>query len=100
MGKARKQKVHDEQGPSKTMKERIVDRMEYMNDNNTAKTRAKCFDLWMEMSGVDTPDRINYDDPRIHLEWLLCDFKILGKLTSGKPELRQEVLDMMDDTQR
>ena len=97
MGKWRRNKVHEEQGESMTMKERIATRLEESNDNNTAKVRAKALDSWMEICGVDRVEDIDYSNPRVHLEWFLCDFRMLAKLTSGK---REEVLELMDDQQR
>ena len=97
MGKARKEKVHKEHGDSMSMKERIAMRMEEKHDENTAKTRAKFLDHWMKVCNVDSPDKIDYDNPIVHLEWFLCDFKVLAKLTDGQ---REEVLAMMDDSQR
>lgn len=97
MGKNRKNRVHENQGESKRMSERLADWMDEKNDSNTAKVRLQAQELWMEMCNVDRPEEINYDDPRIHLEWFLCDQRVLAKLTNGQ---REEVLEMMDDQQR
>ena len=97
MGKRRKDKVHENQGERMSMKERLVMRMEMTHDQNTAKTRAKFLKHWMEVCGVDSVDKIDYDNPIVHLEWFLCDFTILAKLTDGQ---RENVLAMMDEQQK
>ena len=97
MGKLRKERVHEDRGKGPSMKERIVMRMEETHDANTAKVRAQFLEHWMEVCGVDSVDKIDYDNPYVHLEWFLCDFKMIAKLTDGQ---REEVLALMDDQQR
>ena len=99
MGKARKNRVHDSQGDSMTMKERIAKHLDESNSDNAAKMRADFLDKWMWMCGTDDPGKIDHSEnqPIIHLEWFLCDPRIIAKLTGGR---REEVLEMMDDVQR
>lgn len=49
---------------------------------------------YMEICGVDTPDRIDYDNPHVKIMEILSDPINLKKLWS--PRTRQEVYDLMD----
>ncbi len=108
MGKRRKERVHEErgEGPHRerlsedeklSLKERISLKLEESNAQNTATTRLKFYPHWRKVCGVETDEEIDFDNPIVHLEWFLCDFRIQGKLMDGK---REEVLEMMDDVQR
>lgn len=121
MGKGRLAKIREKYGaPSKTMEERktenimdmeerkkkgimdktkqkIFTKMEAGYDDNTARTRAKQLNRWREMTGKGPNEAPDYTDPRVHLEFFLCDLKVQLLLTEGR---RDEVLAMMDDQQR
>lgn len=99
MGKAKKERIHEKYGDSPSMRERIAMRMDESNANNTARIRAQAMEYWMELQGVDDPSLVDHseNDPIVHLEWFLCDFRMIAKLTAGK---RDEVLEQMDDLQR
>lgn len=110
MGKGRLSKVRERQGETKiTMEERkqrsvlaktkdkIFSKMEEGYDANTAKTRAKYLPRWREMTGKGPNELPDYTDPRVHLEFFLCDLKVQLLLVEGR---REEVLAMMDDQQR
>lgn len=102
MGKSKRDKVHREHGESMSMKERIVKHMDESNDNNAAKIRANFLDRWMDMCGSDDPYNIDHSEaqPIIHLEWFLCDPRVLAKLTGGQATCDEVVYEMMDDLQR
>lgn len=100
MGLRRKNRIHEERGKGPTMQERLAMAMDETNSINAAKTRLKFQEHWMEVCNVDSPDQIDYDNPIVHLEWFLCEPKMLAKLTAKEPEIRQEVIDLMDDSQR
>ena len=117
MGKGRLAKIREKYGsPSKTMDElkeehaeeekkglmrkaqsKIFAKMEAGYDDNTAKVRAKQLNRWREMTGKGPNEAPDYTDPRVHLEFFLCDLKVQLLLTEGR---RDEVLAMMDDQQR
>lgn len=59
----------------------------------TAKVRSKWTDRWMQICGVDTPDEIDYDNPYVHLEWILCDMGIQAKLMAGNLESAFKLMD-------
>ena len=49
------------------------------------------------MCNVDSETDIDYDDPRISLEYLLCDVRISNLLMRGK---REVILKKMTDVQQ
>lgn len=110
MGKWRLSKVRERQGETEiTMEERknrswrerqkqkIYAKMEDGYDKNTARARAKNLNRWREMTGKGPNETPDYTDPRVHLEYFLCDLKVQLMLLEGQ---REEVLDMMDEQQR
>lgn len=81
----------------RTLKEKMLDKLEESSDENAAKVRYKFGPRWMKLCGVDRWEDIDWDNPYVHLEWFLCDWRMLGKLTDGR---RDEVLAKMDEQQR
>ena len=77
--------------------DRVRFELDMKHDQYTAQTRAHWTERWMEICGVQTPEEIDYDNPYVHLEWLLCDLRVTAKLTSG---MLDEALAMMDEKQR
>ena len=79
----------------------LADRVRFEMDGKhqqyTSQVRAKWLDRWMEICGVDDPEKIDYDNPYVHLEWLLCDTRVTSKLPGG---MLEEALAMMDEKQR
>jgi hypothetical protein len=51
----------------------------------------------MKVCGVDRPEDIDYSQPNVHLEWFLCDIRMLTRLQHGQ---REEVMALMDESQR
>ena len=80
-----------------SLKERLALKMDEMAEQNAAQVRLKYYDRWMKICGVDRWEDIDFDNPIVHLEWFLCDWRMLGKLTDGN---RDEVLALMDEQQR
>lgn len=80
-----------------TLKEKVSLKMMEVSDAQANQTRMKFAERWMKLSGVDRWEDIDWDNPYIHLEWFLCDWRMLGKLTDGN---RDEVLALMDEQQR
>ena len=110
MGKTRLLRVRQNQGETQiTMEDRkkrnwlakakrqLYERMAEGYDDNVAKARATCLPRWREMTGKGPDELPDYTDPRVHLEFFLCDLKVQVLLMEGH---RKEVLDMMDDQQR
>ena len=79
------------------LSDRIRFEMDMNHEKYVADIRAKWLGRWMEICGVDNPDDIDYDNPYVHLEWLLCDPRVTAKLTGKRVD---DALAMMDDMQR
>lgn len=44
-----------------------------VHDKEVAMIRAKYLNGWMEICGVTRPEDIDYGNPHVHIQWLLCD---------------------------
>ncbi len=82
---------------SKKVADRIRMELEMNHERYSARTRMQWMERWMEICGTDTPEGIDYDNPYVHLEWLLCDLRVTAKLTGNRVD---DALAMMDDMQR
>lgn len=82
---------------SKRVAKRVNAELDLNHEKYTASTRMKWMERWMEICGTDTVEGIDYDNPYVHLEWLLCDLRVTAKLSGNKVD---EALAMMDDMQR
>ena len=89
-------KAHEDGSGPKGIKEQTELYLEAHFDEVTAKVRSKWTDRWMRICGVDTPDGIDYDNPYVHLEWILCDMNIQAKLMAGNLE---SAFKLMDESQ-
>ena len=68
-----------------TIGQKIAERLEMHFDEDDAKTRFQYYPRWREIS--DMPDgSIDYDNPIVALEWVLCDRRILDRLGKGQVE--------------
>ena len=65
----------------KRMKEAFGDWGEDQREKVAMQARLKFMPRWMEECGVDDWHDIDYTNPQIHLEWILCDPGILRELT-------------------
>lgn len=65
------------------------------HDEVNYRVRAKYINRWMELSGVDRPEEIDYNEPHVAIEWLLCDPVNLKLIRSRNPKDRQRVYDLM-----
>lgn len=79
------------------VKDAMLNKMLDSWEENAAKTRLKYYDHWANLCGVTEWKDIDFDNPYVHLEWILCDPRVLFKLTGGA---REEALAMMDEQQR
>lgn len=90
------ERTADPKGLAK-IKGSIMESLENSFDANTARVRAKYIPHWMRVCGVDRPEDIDYSQPNVHLEWFLCDIRMLTRLQDGR---REEVMALMDESQR
>ena len=102
MGKKRRQNMEDNGtklggGFLAKTKEAIVDKMDEVNDANSYRNRQHWIGRWCQICGVENKEDIDYSNPYVNLEYQLCDFRIIGKLTAGK---RDEVLETFTEQQR
>lgn len=64
-------------------------------DSVLNRTRANYHAQWMEVCGVDTVDEIDYENPFVKIEWLLCDPGWLHAIKSeqGRQEFKERLND-------
>lgn len=78
---------------------KIVDevkfQMEMRKGDILTQVRAKHLSRWMEVCGVDSPDEIDYENPFVKIEWLLCDPAWLHAIKTKKG--REEFLERLGD---
>ena len=78
---------------------KIVDnvktQMEMRKGDVLSQVRFKHIDRWMDVCGVDSPEDIDYDNPFVKIEWLLCDPGWLHAIKSKKG--RDQFLERLDD---
>lgn len=75
--------------------EEITNKLDDKKGGMLAHIRAKNYPRWCEVCGVTDPKDIDYDNPFVRIEWLLCDPGWL--LTIRKPEGVQEFLNRLGD---
>lgn len=77
----RKKTLTDEE--KLTIGQRISERLQMHFEEDDARTRFQYYPRWREIS--DLPDgSIDYDNPIVALEWVLCNRRILDLLGDGK----------------
>lgn len=64
-------------------------------DNTVASIRKHWLRNWMEYSGVDDPEEIDYENPFVKIEWLLSDPLWLHAIKNEKG--RQEFKERLND---
>ena len=79
-------KAHEDGTGPKGVKDQIDLYLDTHFDEMTAKVRSKWTARWMQICGADTPDGIDYSNPYVHLEWILCDMRIQSRLMDGNLE--------------
>lgn len=82
---------------AKAVKQLGKDKLNQMNDNVTIQVRAKFMDAWMDYCGVDDPMDIDYNEPHVAIEFLLCDPVNIKLIRSKKMEDKQKVYDQFTD---
>lgn len=84
-----------------SIRERLGSKADELHDRITAEARAKWLSRWMEYTAevtgrpCDNPDGIDYSNPRIHLEWLLCDPTNQARIQSKDPAIRAHFFDQL-----
>ena len=81
----------------KKLKEVINDAMLDSMDRNAMMIRAKYYPRWRKVCGVETDEEIDFDNPVVSTEWLLCDPRIQRELIQGR---RENVLAQMNEIQQ
>ena len=70
---------------------------EFLDKSADAK-RKKLMKRWCKMCGVRRPADIDFTNPTVHLEYILCDTRY--QLMVAQPETRQNFLDILTDAER
>ena len=92
------------ENPITACREYFRNKSDQLRDQVTFQTRAEKLPLWMwrteQLTGepCTSYEDVAWDDPQIHLEWLLCDPAILFGLT--KPKKRDAFLATLTDEER
>ena len=89
-------KAHEDGSGPKGVKDQIDLYLDAHYDELTAKVRQKWFPRWMQITGASTPEDIDFDNPYVHLEWILCDMRIQSRLMDGNLD---SAFKFMDDRQ-
>lgn len=79
------------------IKEVFNDAMDTAVSQSAMKIRERYYPRWRKVCGVETDEEIDFDNPVVSTEWLLCDPKVQRELIQGR---RDNVLAMMTETQR
>jgi len=79
-------KAHEDGSGPKGIRDQVDLYLDTHFDDLTAKVRGKWTSRWMQICGADSPDEIDYDNPYVHLEWILCDMRIQSRLMDGNLE--------------
>lgn len=69
-----------------------------VDDRLTLIRRTSMLPRWAEICGVgEEYEKVDLSHPIVHLEYLLCDTKIMKKLASGE---REEVLSLLTEEEK
>ena len=58
---------------AKAVKQFGKDKLNDMNDNVSFQVRSRFLDQWCDYCGVTDPKDIDYNEPHVAIEYLLCD---------------------------
>ena len=81
----------------KGLRQTINDTMEGSMGVVAMQVRQKYYPRWMKICGVDKEEDIDFSNPVVSTEWLLCDPVIQRELIQGR---RDNVLAQMTEVQR
>lgn len=70
---------------AKAVKQMGKNKLNDMNDQVSMKVRAKFLDQWCEYCGVTDPKDIDYNEPHVAIEFLLCDPVNIKLIRSKNP---------------
>lgn len=79
------------------IKEVFNDAMDTAVSQSAVKIRQRYYPRWRKICGVETDEEIDFDNPVVSTEWLLCDPKIQRELIQGR---RENVLAQMTEVQQ
>lgn len=82
---------------AKAIKKFSKDKIDDLHDNVSLQVRAKFLDDWCEICGVDDPKDIDYNEPHVAIEFLLCDPVNIKLLRSKRIEDKQMVYSQMTE---
>ena len=82
---------------TKAVKQFGKDKLRDMNDNVTVQVRSRFLDQWCEICGVTDPMDIDYNEPHVAIEYLLCDPVNIKLLRSKNQDDKQLVYSQMTD---
>ena len=81
----------------KKLKETFNEAMETSMDQSAMKIRKRYYPRWRRVCGVETDEEIDFDNPVVSTEWILCDPRIQRELIQGR---RENVLAKMTEIQQ
>ena len=71
---------------AKAVKQFGKDKLNDMNDQVAFQVRAKFLDQWCDYCGVTDPKDIDYNEPHVAIEYLLCDPVNIKLIRSKNPD--------------
>ncbi len=90
-------KAEEDAKNKKTLMGHFRDTMDDAVAKSTETIRKKYRPRWRKICGVETDEEIDYDNPIVSTEWLLCDPTIQRDLIQGR---RDKVLARMTEQQQ
>lgn len=76
---------------AKAIKSFGKDKLNDMNDNVAFQVRAKFLEQWCDYCGVTDPNDIDYNEPHVAIEYLLCDPVNIKMIRSKNPDDKAKV---------
>ena len=83
--------------PRKRLMESLNDAMESSLDDTAARVRLQYHPRWKKICGVERSEDIDYNNPVVSTEYILCDPRIIRLLKQGR---RDEVLKQFSEIQQ
>lgn len=76
---------------AKAIKQMSKDKLNDMNDNVSFQVRSRFLDQWCDYCGVTNPKDIDYNEPHVAIEYLLCDPVNIKLIRSKNPDDKMKV---------
>lgn len=82
---------------AKAVKQMGKDKLEDVNDQVTFEVRSRMLDQWCDYCGVTDPKDIDYNEPHVAIEFILCDPVNIKLIRSKNPADKMLVYSQFTD---